>query len=480
MIVEPVPANNGLLLQRPEFLRHLRALTARAGALLIFDEVISGFRVARGGAAELYRHHARPRHLRQDPRRRHAGRRLRRPARDPAAPRARSATSTRRARSPAIRSPWRPASPRCASSSASNAWAKLEELGAQLERALAPVLAAAPWPAQLVRQGSLFWLSLQAGEAPRARRGHRPAPPPSATRRSSTASSRRGIALAPSAYEVGFLSLAHRDEHLDRLGAALGELFAGARGARLTDAAPSRSHARPAHRLPGDPGLLRRARWSGGCSTSAAWCGVESERLARAARRQPAGRRVAAQAEGLGRDEVASTLPRPRLQRPRRSPSRRARYDAVEREHVRRLRQYAWEGGFFLAVLGACMAVISRTLRAEAQLRRRQQNFIAAVTHELKSPIASLQLAAETIALRRPEPARLDALIDPHARRHPPPRGHGRPHPRHRDARGRPRRRCAAERLPLDAAGRGGRRGVHRARRRVRRAPHPRGARRAA
>ena len=57
------------------------------------------------------------------------------------------------------------------------------------------------------------------------------------------------------------------------------------------------------------------------------------------------------------------------------------------------------------------MAVISRTLAAEAQLRRRQQNFIAAVTHELKSPIASLQLAAETIALRRPEPARLDALV---------------------------------------------------------------------
>ena len=54
VIVEPVPANNGLLLQRLEFLRHLRAVTARAGALLIFDEVISGFRVARGGAAELY------------------------------------------------------------------------------------------------------------------------------------------------------------------------------------------------------------------------------------------------------------------------------------------------------------------------------------------------------------------------------------------------------------------------------------------
>ena len=55
--------------------------------------------------------------------------------------------------------------------------------------------------------------------------------------------------------------------------------------------------------------------------------------------------------------------------------------------------------------------MISLTRATEAHLRRRQQNFIAAVTHELKSPIASLQLAAETIALRRPGPARLDALV---------------------------------------------------------------------
>ena len=53
VIIEPVPANHGLLLQRPEFLQQLRALTSAHGALLIFDEVISGFRLARGGAAEL-------------------------------------------------------------------------------------------------------------------------------------------------------------------------------------------------------------------------------------------------------------------------------------------------------------------------------------------------------------------------------------------------------------------------------------------
>ncbi len=53
-IIEPVPANNGLLPQQLEFLQALRALCTKHGALLIFDEVISGFRVAPGGAAELY------------------------------------------------------------------------------------------------------------------------------------------------------------------------------------------------------------------------------------------------------------------------------------------------------------------------------------------------------------------------------------------------------------------------------------------
>src|SRR5579863_1279352 len=53
LIIEPVPANHGLLLQRRAFLETLRRLTSAHGTLLIFDEVISGFRVARGGAAEL-------------------------------------------------------------------------------------------------------------------------------------------------------------------------------------------------------------------------------------------------------------------------------------------------------------------------------------------------------------------------------------------------------------------------------------------
>jgi glutamate-1-semialdehyde 2,1-aminomutase len=53
VIAEPVPANMGVVPPAPGFLEHLRDATAEAGALLVLDEVISGFRVARGGAQEL-------------------------------------------------------------------------------------------------------------------------------------------------------------------------------------------------------------------------------------------------------------------------------------------------------------------------------------------------------------------------------------------------------------------------------------------
>jgi glutamate-1-semialdehyde 2,1-aminomutase len=53
-IIEPIPANNGLLLQEKTFLLALRELCTEHGILLFFDEVISGFRVAFSGAAEYY------------------------------------------------------------------------------------------------------------------------------------------------------------------------------------------------------------------------------------------------------------------------------------------------------------------------------------------------------------------------------------------------------------------------------------------
>jgi glutamate-1-semialdehyde 2,1-aminomutase len=54
VIVEPVAANMGVVLPKPGFLQALRELTSRNGALLVFDEVITGFRVCYGGAQTLF------------------------------------------------------------------------------------------------------------------------------------------------------------------------------------------------------------------------------------------------------------------------------------------------------------------------------------------------------------------------------------------------------------------------------------------
>lgn len=55
IIVEPVAANMGVVAPLPGFLEGLRTITKREGALLIFDEVITGFRIAYGGAQQIYK-----------------------------------------------------------------------------------------------------------------------------------------------------------------------------------------------------------------------------------------------------------------------------------------------------------------------------------------------------------------------------------------------------------------------------------------
>lgn len=54
IIIEPIPANNGLLIQKREFLEFLADICAANGSLLIFDEVISGFRIGFSGASGYY------------------------------------------------------------------------------------------------------------------------------------------------------------------------------------------------------------------------------------------------------------------------------------------------------------------------------------------------------------------------------------------------------------------------------------------
>ena len=78
VIVEPIVGNMGCVPGYDDFLVTLRPITEREKSVLIFDEVMTGFRVAFGGAQELYRHSPRPHHYGQNYWRRLAGWGLRR------------------------------------------------------------------------------------------------------------------------------------------------------------------------------------------------------------------------------------------------------------------------------------------------------------------------------------------------------------------------------------------------------------------
>jgi glutamate-1-semialdehyde 2,1-aminomutase len=219
VIIEPVPANHGLLPQRREFLERLRTLTRQRGALLIFDEVISGFRLARGGAAERLGivpdlatfgkvigggmpvgAFAGPRRI------------MARLAPDGDTYQAGTLSGNPVAMASGIAT--------LDVLAAENGWEKLESLGARLEELLQPVLREAPFPMHLVRTGSLFWLSLHESGAPRT-----------AATLSQQAVGRfaalfhamlaEGIYLPPSAYEACFLSLAHTAADLERFAQGL-------------------------------------------------------------------------------------------------------------------------------------------------------------------------------------------------------------------------------------------------------------------
>ncbi len=85
-----------------------------------------------------------------------------------------------------------------------------------------------------------------------------------------------------------------------------------------------------------------------------------------------------------------------------------ARLDA---DRFHRLNRYTWEGAFFLCVLLAAMAVVYTAIREESTLRQQQDLFLAAASHELRSPLTSLRLSADTLALRDPPPDRRWELV---------------------------------------------------------------------
>jgi len=226
VIIEPVPANNGLLLQRREFLQSLRDYCDRDGALLIFDEVISGFRLGPGGAAGHY-------DIRPDlatfgkvigggmPVGAFAGSAGIMAELAPAGGVYQAGTLSGNPVAMAA------GLATLATLEREDGWTRLDELGRHLEAGLTEVIAGSGADAALARIGSIFWLATGSRELPRAAgaidgaAGERYAPVFRALLDA-------GIALAPSAYEVGFISLAHSVPDLDRLAAALQRVLSDA------------------------------------------------------------------------------------------------------------------------------------------------------------------------------------------------------------------------------------------------------------
>jgi len=76
-----------------------------------------------------------------------------------------------------------------------------------------------------------------------------------------------------------------------------------------------------------------------------------------------------------------------------------------------RINQYAWESAFFLVVLVGCIAILARTFRDEVRLVRTKDTFLATVSHEFRTPLASMRLAMETVQMRQPEGEARETLL---------------------------------------------------------------------
>jgi signal transduction histidine kinase len=80
-------------------------------------------------------------------------------------------------------------------------------------------------------------------------------------------------------------------------------------------------------------------------------------------------------------------------------------WSAALRGYRQRILMMVSEGTFFAIMLLVLVTLLWRTLRREAELERQHRNFLSAITHELKSPLASMRLALETVLSRRADEA---------------------------------------------------------------------------
>ncbi len=221
VIAESVPANNGLILPQGDFLRDLTDLAHRHGALMISDEVITGFRLGFGGAAARFGF---------TPDLMTFGKIIggglpvgafggRRDIMQHLAPLGKVYQAGTLSGNPVAMAAGLAA---LEVIEAENAYERLEQMGAKFEATLRQQANLERLGVALTRIGSIFWLYLASSHAPTD---------PAALDTASAARYRylfhfaldHGIYLAPSAYEVGFLSLSHDDDALNRAAGVLAE-----------------------------------------------------------------------------------------------------------------------------------------------------------------------------------------------------------------------------------------------------------------
>jgi glutamate-1-semialdehyde 2,1-aminomutase len=220
VIVEPVPANAGLYFPNDDFLAILRNECTVNDALLIFDEVITGFRLARGGAQEIYSVKADLTALGKViggglPVGAFGGRTEIMDQLSPDGPVYQAGTLSGNPLAMAA------GLAQLRELERINGWKLLDELGAQFEKLAQSAIKDAKTAITFHRVGSMFCLFFAPGpiiDLASARRSDL-----KTFARFFHASLRGGISFAPSQFETGFISTAHLPDDLERTGAVIRE-----------------------------------------------------------------------------------------------------------------------------------------------------------------------------------------------------------------------------------------------------------------
>ena len=222
VIIEPLPANNGLLIQRKAYLEKLRNLCDQHASLLIFDEVISGFRFPVGGYAG---------HIGVEPDITTLGKVIGGGLPVGAYGASKEIMSVLSPIGPVYQAGTLSGNPLAMAAGvatidllSNDAYEKLERLGGLLESKILSVLEKHSFPMRLVRIGSLFWLSPGSGPPPR-RSDEIPSEGSKLYADVHHGLLQRGYMMAPSSYEIGFLSTSHNDEHVIGLAEALDDVL---------------------------------------------------------------------------------------------------------------------------------------------------------------------------------------------------------------------------------------------------------------